>query len=139
MDVNVRGAYLMFKAFGPEMVKQGGGVIINISSSAATGMWALRVSYGVSKAALNKLTTNLAHEMKDDKVYFVGIGLELPVLTEGFALVNPGQDTSQWEKPAIMGEAAVWVATHAEAYTGETLTIHQLREDYARGRPVAAS
>lgn len=62
----------------------------------------------------------------------ISLGLELPVLTEGFALVSPGADTSNWESPDIMGEAALWLAQHAAQYNGQVVTIRQLREDYKR-------
>jgi citronellol/citronellal dehydrogenase len=133
MEVNLRGPYLTFKAFAPHMVEQGGGVILNISSGAATVVGAGRLSYSVSKAALDKLTVGLAAELKPRHMSCISLGLELPVLTEGFALVSPGADTSGWESPDIMGEAAVWLANHAEAYSGRVVTIRELREDYARG------
>ena len=63
-EVNVRGPYLTFRAFAPHMVAQGGGTIVNVSSGAATSVGAGRLSYAVTKAALNKLTVGLAEEMK---------------------------------------------------------------------------
>lgn len=133
MDVNVRGPYLTFMAFAPGMVAQGGGTIINVSSGAATVVGAGRLSYSVSKAALDKMTVGLAAEMKPKNVRCISLGLELPVLTEGFALVNPGADTSGWESVDIMGEAAVWLAIRADRYNGQVVTIGQLRKDYAAG------
>lgn len=131
-EVNVRGPYLTFKAFAPHMVEQGGGLIINISSGAAVVVGAGRLSYSVTKAALDKMTTGLAVEMEPHNVQLISLGLELPVLTEGFALVNPGADTSNWEHPDIMGEAALWLATRSKDYNGKVVTIRQLREDYAK-------
>lgn len=133
MEVNVRGPYLTFKAFGPGMVEQGGGLVINVSSMAAKIAGAGRLSYSVSKVALDKMTCGLAVEMEPSNVQLISLGLELPVLTEGFALVNPGVDTSTWESPAIMGEAALWLALRAKRYNGQVVTIEQLRKDYAEG------
>lgn len=132
MEVNVRGPYLTFKAFAPHMVEQGGGTIINISSGASGVVGAGRLSYSVSKAALDKLTVGLAVELQPHNIKSISLGLELPVLTEGFALVNPGADTSGWESPDIMGEAAVWLAQRPDQYNGKVVTIKQLREDYAK-------
>ena len=132
MEVNVRGPYLTFKAFAPHMVEQGGGVILNISSGASVVVGAGRLSYSVSKAALDKLTVGLAVELEPHNIKSISLGLELPVLTEGFALVSPGADTTGWESPDIMGEAAVWLAQRADQYNGKVVTIKQLREDYAK-------
>jgi citronellol/citronellal dehydrogenase len=140
MAVNVRGPYLTFKAFAPGMVEQGGGLVLNISSGAARAVGAGRLSYSVSKVALDKLTVGLAAEMADKHINCISLGLELPVLTEGFAYVSPpGIDTSNWESPDIMGEAALWLATHAGAYNGRVVTIRELREDYPRGGPAASN
>jgi NAD(P)-dependent dehydrogenase (short-subunit alcohol dehydrogenase family) len=134
MEVNVRGPYLTFKAFAPGMVEQGGGIIINVSSMAAKVAGAGRLSYSVSKVALDKMTCGLAIEMEPKNVQLISLGLELPVLTEGFALVNPGVDTSTWEDPKIMGEATLWLIERAKRYNGQVVTIEQLRKDYAAER-----
>lgn len=131
MEVNVRGPYLTFKAFAPEMIRRRNGVIINVSSGAARALGAGRLSYSVSKAALDKMTVGLAAELAPDNIACISLGLELPVLTDGFEFVNPGADTTGWESPDIMGEAALWLATHAADYTGSVVTIGQLRKDYA--------
>lgn len=133
IDVNLMGAYHTFKAFAPHMVEQGGGSILNISSGAAVSVGAGRLSYAVSKAALDKLTTGLAVELKPHDIRAVSLGLELPVLTEGYALVSPGADTTGWESTAIMGEAATWILQRTERYNGRVVTMKQLREDYAAG------
>jgi len=132
MEVNLRGPYLTFKAFAPHMVEHGGGLILNISSGAAGVVGAGRLSYSVSKAALDKLTVGLAEELKPYNIQCISLGLELPVLTEGFALVSPGADTAGWESPDIMGEAALWLAQRPEQYNGQVVTIRQLREDYKK-------
>ena len=131
-EVNVRGPYLTFRAFAPQMIEQGGGTIINISSAAAVVVGAGRLSYSVTKAALDKLTIGLAEELKPQRIRCISIGLELPVLTDGFVYVNPNADTSGWEGVEVMGEAALWVATRADEYNGKVVTIGGLRADYQR-------
>jgi 7-alpha-hydroxysteroid dehydrogenase len=62
-DWNTRSAFMLSKRVAPYMIKQGDGVIINISSGAghitARGMMA----YGVAKAGLDYLTKSLADEL----------------------------------------------------------------------------
>ena len=60
MSVNLDGALVMTRAVYPEIAKRGGGAIINQSSTAA---YLYSGFYGLSKAATNSLTQQLAHEL----------------------------------------------------------------------------
>ncbi|OGO22548.1 MAG: hypothetical protein A2144_02345 [Chloroflexi bacterium RBG_16_50_9] len=63
IDVNTRGTWLCCQAVGREMVKQGGGRIINMSSVAGSyGTKGGGAAYGPSKAAIDNLTRTLACE-----------------------------------------------------------------------------
>ena len=61
--VNVRGVYLMCRAFLPPMLANGAGDVINIASVAAKRPLAGRTPYGASKAAVLGLTATLAVEV----------------------------------------------------------------------------
>ena len=56
MAVNLRSQMLMCKYVIPEMVRAGGGSIINMSSGASLKGDRTRTAYGVSKAGVNALT-----------------------------------------------------------------------------------
>ena len=59
--LNVRGMYLMIKAFLPNMIKKGAGSIINMSSVASSIKGVPnRCAYGASKAAVIGLTKSVA-------------------------------------------------------------------------------
>ncbi len=60
MSVNLRSQMLMSKHAIPEMVKGGGGSIINMSSGAAFKGDRTRTAYGVSKAGVHALTMYMA-------------------------------------------------------------------------------
>jgi NAD(P)-dependent dehydrogenase (short-subunit alcohol dehydrogenase family) len=62
MDVNLRGILLCSQLVLPDMVAQRHGRIINVTSQAGAYRWPLVSAYSVSKAAVVKLTENLAHE-----------------------------------------------------------------------------
>ncbi|SFV13338.1 SDR family oxidoreductase [Pseudoduganella namucuonensis] len=68
LDVNLVSAVMMARAVRAEMVKAGGGAIVNftsISSSVAqTGRWL----YPVSKAALLQVTRSMAMDLAADKI-----------------------------------------------------------------------
>lgn len=64
LEVNLIGAFLMSKAVAKEMIEQGGGRIINISS--ISGLRARNDqtgAYCISKAALNMMTQVMAREL----------------------------------------------------------------------------
>lgn len=60
MAVNVRGFLLTMKFAVPEMLKRGGGAIVNTSSMAGLAPEPLRGAYAVSKSAINMLTAHVA-------------------------------------------------------------------------------
>ncbi|HUQ00755.1 MAG TPA: SDR family oxidoreductase [Aeromicrobium sp.] len=68
MDVNVRGVLLGCHLVMPAMVARGQGRIVNITSSAGTYRQPTFSAYSVSKAAVVKLTENLAVECKSNGV-----------------------------------------------------------------------
>jgi len=60
LNVNLRGVYLCCKYAIPEMIKKGGGAIVNIASEAGLVGIKNQVAYNVSKAALIMLTKSMA-------------------------------------------------------------------------------
>ncbi len=87
MSTNLDGAFLCTQACAPEMVKTGGGSIVNIASISGLRASTLRVAYGTSKAALIHLTKQHAVELGN-----VGIRVNAiapgPVETEMAKLVH---------------------------------------------------
>ena len=144
-EVNVFGPFMLTQALLPLLKQAGRGgpvgrpdapgrsYIINISSGAARSIspgWAV---YSASKSALDRMTLTLAEEVKDDGITVVDLMLELSVVTEGYMFNRPDADYSEWEKPEIMGEAALWIIRHGDRYHGRIVTIADLRQDYAAG------
>ncbi len=64
IDVNLNGTLHFCRAVLPEMIRQKGGKIVNVSSTTAkTPHQNAAPAYGASKAAVNYLTMHLAYEM----------------------------------------------------------------------------
>jgi len=68
MNVNVLGPYLFCRAVVPQMRKQGGGRIINISSGTALKGVPGSLHYVTSKAAVIGFTRSLAREIGKDNI-----------------------------------------------------------------------
>ncbi len=91
MNVNLRGLIVGTQLVIPDMVAAGRGRIINITSQAGVHRWPLASAYSVSKAAVVKLTENLALETRRHgiTVFSVHPGL-LPIgISETVAATTP--------------------------------------------------
>lgn len=68
VEINLRGTFTCSQLVLPEMVARRGGRIVNITSQAGVFRWPLASAYAVSKAAVIKLTENLASETRRHRV-----------------------------------------------------------------------
>src|ERR1700745_3622896 len=64
LEVNLGGAYTLTRIVLPDMIAAGQGRILNITSHAGVYRWRMQAAYAISKAALVKLTENLAAETR---------------------------------------------------------------------------
>jgi NAD(P)-dependent dehydrogenase (short-subunit alcohol dehydrogenase family) len=71
--VNVRGVFLMTKAFLPAMVKAKGGAIVNIASLAGKNSFKGGAGYGATKWALRGFAGSLMLEVRDHNIRVVTI------------------------------------------------------------------
>jgi NAD(P)-dependent dehydrogenase (short-subunit alcohol dehydrogenase family) len=65
--INVKGAFLVLRAFIPRLIAAGGGSIVNIASCSAMGAANL-LAYSASKSALIAMTRCLAEDHKGDRI-----------------------------------------------------------------------
>jgi 3-oxoacyl-[acyl-carrier protein] reductase len=77
--VNVKGVFLCCQAVVPQFRKQGGGVIINIGSTAGLRPRPGLAAYNATKGAVHTLTKALAAELAADRIRVCAIA---PVATE---------------------------------------------------------
>jgi len=127
LNVNLRGPVMCMQAFLPHMLERRSGRIINISSFLAEVMLPGMVSYSVSKVALEKLTQYAGDELKAHSIPVNALRIELNIATEGWMFRNPGMDFSGWDKPEAASEATLWIATQPLSYTGNVVTIGEIR------------
>lgn len=132
MNVNLRGAVMCMQAFLPSMIERKSGRIINVSSFLAEFVAPGMVSYSVSKIALEKLTQYAGVELREFNIPVNALRIELNIATEGWMYRNPGVDFSTWDKPEAASEAALWIATQPLDYTGNVVTIGEIRAAMGR-------
>ena len=68
IQINLRGAFLVGQRAAAEMVKQGGGSIINVASTAGLRPGGHLSSYGASKAGLIHLSKVMAYELAHNNI-----------------------------------------------------------------------
>ena len=97
VGINLNGTFFGCKWAGRQMMAQGGGVIINISSIAGTNGTTMMSHYGASKAAVINFTRSLgmAWGRKNVRVNCIAPG---PIETEGYMGVLTKQDPAVAKK-----------------------------------------
>ena len=133
IDVGTRSAYATsWFAARTFMVKQGRGLIANVSSSGAA-KYAWHVAYGVGKAALDRITSDTAHELHDAGVTVVSLWPGL-VKTERTEKVREagGLDFSRAESQRFTGRAVAALACDPDRHrhTGQAITSRAMADLY---------
>jgi len=145
IDIGVRSHYVAAHGAAPLLIANGGGLIVNVSSSGAV-QYAHNVAYGVGKAAVDKLTADLAHDLAPHDVAVVSVwpGLVRTELVEMGATVTddgrrvlglPGEgefDLADAESPRFSGRAVVALAADADraARSGRAFPVAELAAAY---------
>ena len=127
--VGLRSHYVASRYAVPFFLAQGSGLIVNISSRGAVD-YTFNVPYGAAKAALDRLTADMAHELR-------GHGVAVVSLWPGFTrteAVLAGQygDPSRGASPQFSGRAVAALASDPTitAKTGQALSIFDLADEY---------
>jgi short-subunit dehydrogenase len=68
MELNVYGPLLSMQAVIPQLRKQGGGMILNISSRVSKNYFPFLAAYASTKYALNALSLTAREELKKDNI-----------------------------------------------------------------------
>ena len=129
-DAGVRAHFISSQYAARMMIRQAGGLIVNISFWAAqkhTG----NVIYGASKAATDKLTTDMADELSEHGVAVVSIYPGL-VRTEAVMEAAAFLDLSNSESPQFIGRGVAALAADPACIdrTGKILLAADLAREY---------
>ena len=127
LTTNLRGAYLCSAAVAPVMARQRRGAILSLSSGAADRPGFLSVPYGVSKAALERLTLGLAHDLRDHGVAALAYRAAFTDTAATRSLYSPEQLASV-RGPEDAARAILFLARDPLPYSGRVLTNRELAE-----------
>ncbi|WP_382156406.1 SDR family NAD(P)-dependent oxidoreductase [Hydrogenophaga sp. ANAO-22] len=133
ISANLSSTFKVCRAVGRHMLAQGGGSIINLSSTAGMRGRAGNAPYSAAKAAVINLSRALAVEWapKGVRVNVLAPGRFLTPLTEAemsvpekYAAFVRQVPLGRIGRPEEIQDIAVWLASDASAYvTGSTITL----------------
>jgi dehydrogenase/reductase SDR family protein 1 len=126
----VRAHYRASQLAAPHMIAQHRGLIVNISTWAAQKRIG-NVAYGVSKAATDKMTADMAIELEPHGVTVISLYPGL-VRTEKVMEAAQWMDLSNSESPEFIGRAVAALATDPDVlrHTGKVLVAAALAQEY---------
>lgn len=126
--VNFKGPFRLASLVGTRMVKDGGGTIINFSSTASFKPEPHTVPYGGAKAAINAMTVSLAKAFAPKvRVNCIAPG---PFLTDVSTVWRENEDfknalgLKRFGEPAEIVGTALYLASDASSYvTGQVIRV----------------
>lgn len=96
LDVNVKGMFLVTKAFARGMIRRKRGSIVNVGSLAGVRMLEVPVHYATAKSAVVGFTLSLARELGR---YQVRVNAVVPgMLTDGVSVNVPNKQQEEYKR-----------------------------------------
>jgi dehydrogenase/reductase SDR family member 1 len=129
ITAGARAAFVASQFAARRMVDRQKGLIVHISHWAAQKHIG-NVLYGVAKAATDKMTSDMAHELRPHNVVVVSM---YPGLVRTEAVVAAGVfDLSNSESPEFLGRAVAALASdpHADRWSGQVVVAAALAREY---------
>jgi len=103
MDVNVKGLFLVTKAFIRPMIRRQSGAIANRGTLAGMRVLEVPVHYATAKSAVMGFTLSLAREMAR---YHIRVNAVVPgLLTDGVSAQVPDKQRADYEQHCTLGRA----------------------------------
>jgi dehydrogenase/reductase SDR family member 1 len=151
--VGARSAYVSAVHAAPSLIATGGGLVVHVSGRGAA-RYRYSVVYGVDKAAMDKLTADLAHELAPHGVAVVSLWpsvtrTERNKATSGvdeYGWPDPSKPVESLETPRYSGRAVVALASDPDVlartgqrfWTAELAAAYGFTDEHGRTHPVPA-
>lgn len=153
LRVGARSAYASTVHAAPALIATGGGLVVNISGRGA-GRYRYNAAYGIDKAAIDKLTGDLAHELRPHDVAVVSLWpsvtrTESSSPTSGvdeYGWPDPARSVDELETPRYSGRAVVALASDPGVlersgrrfWTAELGAAYGFTDEHGRTHPIPA-
>lgn len=151
VDLGTRAPYVACKAAVPLLLANGDGLIVNVSGRGAE-TYRYNVAYGVGKAALDRMTHDMAHELRERNVTVVSIWPgttrteHIDAMLAGgddWARENVG-DVEKMETPRYLGQTVVALASDPDRlsrtgrrfWTAELAEAYGVEDEFGRKHPI---
>jgi len=131
-DVGLRSHFVAGQLAARLMVGQGRGLVVNVSSAAAAHQVPAILPYGVAKAALDRMTSDMARDLVPHGVTALAVWPP-PSSTEGMlASAGDDDDVTQWSLPVVTGRviAALVADPDVARLAGTSCRIRDLASEY---------
>jgi NAD(P)-dependent dehydrogenase (short-subunit alcohol dehydrogenase family) len=153
VGVGARSAYISAVHAAPLLIASGGGLVVHVSGRGAA-RYRYNAVYGIDKAAIDKLTSDLAHELRPHGAAVVSIWpsvtrTERNNATSGvdeFGWPDPTKPVEALETPRYSGRAVVALAsdpnvlarTGKRFWTAELAAEYGFTDEHGRTHPIPA-
>jgi NAD(P)-dependent dehydrogenase (short-subunit alcohol dehydrogenase family) len=153
VGVGARSVFLSTVRAAPLLIATGGGLVVNVSGRGAA-RYRYNVVYGADKAATDKLTADLAHDLRPYRVAVVSLWpsvtrTERNRATSGvdeYGWPDPTQPVEALETPRYSGRAVVALASDPDVlarsgrrfWTAELAAIYGFTDEHGRTHPIPA-
>lgn len=127
--VGVRSNYVASALVAPSMVRQRRGLIVNVSYYAGAS-YHFNTAYGVAKAAVDRLSQDMAHELRHFGV--ASVSLWPGTVTTEMNLHDPPEDLQDAETPEFVGLGVASLAADPAPmqFSGQILETRELARTY---------
>ena len=127
MAVNTRAALQATELVMEGMIARRRGAIVNVSSAAALHPFPGLMAYGMSKAAMERMSADAAQQLRPYGVAVNTFRIDVPVASEGFVANLPDVDHDDWEPTEVPAEGIIWMLRQPPEYTGHNVGMAELR------------
>ena len=134
IHVGCRSHYVSSHEAAPMMIENGSGLIVNISSFAGLA-YVFNLAYGVGKAAVDRMSKDMGHELKEHNVACVSMWpgwVKTERLVKRKAEGSMPYDIEKGETPRFTGRGVVALATDPNRMerSGQVLIVHEIAHEY---------